>query len=100
MNTARRSPLPGMTRRGGATTRCLIADDLIEQARADVVARLRQIQVLLAEGPQETPDSVDVSMMILSTNLGQDRELSKLIHSYESRSGRPAYRLQDYTRFR
>lgn len=31
----------------------LIADDLIEQARADVVERLRQIQALLEEGPPQ-----------------------------------------------
>ena len=32
----------------------LIADDLIDQARADVAARLRQIQALLGEVPSPT----------------------------------------------
>ena len=50
----------GYDAQGRRNDALLIADDLIEQARADVVARLRQIQVLLAEGSQETPDPANV----------------------------------------
>ena len=50
----------GYDAQGRRNDALLTADDLIEQARGDVVARLRQIQAFLAEVSQETPDSVDV----------------------------------------
>lgn len=42
----------GFDARGRRDNALLYADDLIEQARTDVVERLRQIQMLLAEVPQ------------------------------------------------
>lgn len=56
------SPLAaaGYDAQGQRNDALLIAEDLIEQARGDVVTRLRQIQALLAGVSQETPDSVDI----------------------------------------